>query len=251
MEVIVSRCAGLDVHKNTVMACVRVPGPNGGRTSDGPPVPHVHRRAAPVAGLVGRRAGQPGGDGGDRGVLETGLARPGRDCRAGVDVGQRACGEEHAGPQDRRRRRGMAGRAGRVRAAAAQLRAAAGDRAAAGPDPLPQEADRGTGPRDPADPEAARRRRDQAGLGRVGHPRGLGPADAGGVDRRGAGRGRAGRVGPHSDAAQDPAAAAGPGRPLRRPSRADAADAPGTRRPTLGQHRPARQRGRPGDPPFQ
>lgn len=33
MEVIVSRCAGLDVHKNTVMACVRVPGPNGGRTS--------------------------------------------------------------------------------------------------------------------------------------------------------------------------------------------------------------------------
>src|SRR6188768_3338579 len=38
---------------------------------------------------------------------------------------------------------------------------------------------------------------------------------------------------------QDPAAAAGPGRPLRRPSRADAADARGTRRPTLGQHRPA------------
>ena len=33
MEVIVSRCAGLDVHKNTVMACVRGPGPNGGRTS--------------------------------------------------------------------------------------------------------------------------------------------------------------------------------------------------------------------------
>jgi len=33
VEVIVSRCAGLDVHKNTVMACVRVPGPNGGRTS--------------------------------------------------------------------------------------------------------------------------------------------------------------------------------------------------------------------------
>lgn len=33
MDVIVSRCAGLDVHKNTVMACVRVPGPDGGRTS--------------------------------------------------------------------------------------------------------------------------------------------------------------------------------------------------------------------------
>ena len=33
MEVIVSRCAGLDVHKNTVMACVRTPSPDGGRVS--------------------------------------------------------------------------------------------------------------------------------------------------------------------------------------------------------------------------
>ncbi len=33
MEVIVSRCAGLDVHKNTVMACVRAPGADGGRVS--------------------------------------------------------------------------------------------------------------------------------------------------------------------------------------------------------------------------
>ena len=33
MDVIVSRCAGLDVHKNTVMACVRTPKPEGGRSS--------------------------------------------------------------------------------------------------------------------------------------------------------------------------------------------------------------------------
>jgi transposase len=33
VDVIVSRCAGLDVHKNTVMACVRTPGPDGGRAS--------------------------------------------------------------------------------------------------------------------------------------------------------------------------------------------------------------------------
>ena len=33
MDVIVARCAGLDVHKNTVMACVRAPGPDGGRIS--------------------------------------------------------------------------------------------------------------------------------------------------------------------------------------------------------------------------
>jgi hypothetical protein len=33
MKVIVSRCAGLDVHKNTVMACVRTPRADGGRAS--------------------------------------------------------------------------------------------------------------------------------------------------------------------------------------------------------------------------
>ena len=31
MEVIVDRCAALDVHKDTVMACVRKPGPSGKR----------------------------------------------------------------------------------------------------------------------------------------------------------------------------------------------------------------------------
>jgi len=33
VDVIVSRCAGLDVHKDTVMACVRTPSPDGGRRS--------------------------------------------------------------------------------------------------------------------------------------------------------------------------------------------------------------------------
>jgi len=33
VDVIVARCAGLDVHKNTVVACVRTPGPDGGRVS--------------------------------------------------------------------------------------------------------------------------------------------------------------------------------------------------------------------------
>ena len=36
MEVIHARCAGLDVHKNTVMACVRTPVADGGRTSTPP-----------------------------------------------------------------------------------------------------------------------------------------------------------------------------------------------------------------------
>jgi hypothetical protein len=29
MDVVVARCAGLDVHKDTVVACVRTPGPDG------------------------------------------------------------------------------------------------------------------------------------------------------------------------------------------------------------------------------
>ena len=34
MEVLIERCAGLDVHKDTVTACVRVPGPSGQRTEE-------------------------------------------------------------------------------------------------------------------------------------------------------------------------------------------------------------------------
>ena len=33
MQVNYKRCAGLDVHKDTVMACVRTPSPDGGRRS--------------------------------------------------------------------------------------------------------------------------------------------------------------------------------------------------------------------------
>jgi len=34
MDVVVARCAGLDVHKDTVVACVRTPGPDGVRASE-------------------------------------------------------------------------------------------------------------------------------------------------------------------------------------------------------------------------
>ena len=34
MDVVVERCAGLDVHKDTVVACVRLPGPEGSRSSE-------------------------------------------------------------------------------------------------------------------------------------------------------------------------------------------------------------------------
>ena len=31
MDTVIERCAGLDVHQDTVVVCVRVPGPDGGR----------------------------------------------------------------------------------------------------------------------------------------------------------------------------------------------------------------------------
>lgn len=34
MDVMVERCCGLDVHTDTVVACVRTPGPSGGRDQE-------------------------------------------------------------------------------------------------------------------------------------------------------------------------------------------------------------------------
>src|SRR2546428_10357380 len=45
MEVIYPRCAGLDVHKQTVVACVRIAG-------DGPPLQEVRTFATTTSGLL-------------------------------------------------------------------------------------------------------------------------------------------------------------------------------------------------------
>ena len=49
METLIERCAGLDVHKDTVVACVRVPGPGGRRES------HGHEFSTTTAGLAALR----------------------------------------------------------------------------------------------------------------------------------------------------------------------------------------------------
>ena len=74
MEQICERVAGLDVHRDAVAVCVRLPGPRGGV--------HVEkaRFTTTTGGLaVGRVAGGAGGGhgghGGDRGVLEAGVLR--------------------------------------------------------------------------------------------------------------------------------------------------------------------------------
>ena len=73
MEVLYPRCAGLDVHKDTVVACVRCVSPpmhqevRSFRTTT--------RGVARAGRLAGRARLHARGDGGDRRVLEAGLAR--------------------------------------------------------------------------------------------------------------------------------------------------------------------------------
>ena len=47
MDILVERCAALDVHKDTVVACVRIPGPGGGRRQE------LRSFKAMTAGLLG------------------------------------------------------------------------------------------------------------------------------------------------------------------------------------------------------
>ena len=107
----------------------------------------------------------------------------------GVAV-QRPPRQERARPQDRHVRRRVAGRRCRAWHGPPQFRAAAADPPAARPDPLPQEADRCAGRRDPATGEGASGRRDQADLGGFQGADPVGPADDRGAHRRPARPGR-------------------------------------------------------------
>lgn len=73
MEKLVERCAGLDVHKDKLVACVRVPGQEGREQ-------HIHEFETTTPELLALRdwlsrptPGDAGGHGGDRGLLEAGL----------------------------------------------------------------------------------------------------------------------------------------------------------------------------------
>ena len=50
MDVVVDRCAGLDVHRDTVVATVRVPGDGSGRSRR---VQHTRTFATTTAGITG------------------------------------------------------------------------------------------------------------------------------------------------------------------------------------------------------
>jgi transposase len=65
LEVMVERAAGLDVHKDMVAACVRVPDGAGG-WSNTSPVRNLHRGPLGAAELAGGPRCEPCGDGSDR-----------------------------------------------------------------------------------------------------------------------------------------------------------------------------------------
>ena len=78
MDVFVERCAGIDIGKGEVVACVRTPGPGGrGRRRQ---IPHVRRRVGGDGRLVLDRGSHRDRDGGHGAVLGN---RSGRSSKSG------------------------------------------------------------------------------------------------------------------------------------------------------------------------
>ena len=95
MDIVHPCCAGLDVHKKTVVACVRRLGPDGSPQTSGPHLRHHDRRPARPGRLARRRGRHPRRHGIDRRLLEARLPPPGGSLRA--DAGQRPAHQAGAG----------------------------------------------------------------------------------------------------------------------------------------------------------
>ena len=169
MDIVVERCAGLDVHKDTVVACVRSPGEGRRREQT------IVTFGTTTEQLLALRDWLVA-----NGVTLVGMESTGvywkpvyfvLEERGRVLGAQRPAPAQRAGTQDRRRRRGVDLPAGRARTGAPELRAAAADPRAAQPVPLPPLASRGTDPRRAAARQGPPRRRHQAVVGRHPDPR--------------------------------------------------------------------------------
>src|SRR5712691_9735302 len=140
MDRLVERCAGLDVHKDSVAATVRVPG--GGRER----LQETRTFSATTRGLLTLADWLA-----SYGVTLVGMESTGVYWKPVAPAGgalrvlalERAAPAQRAGAQDRRARLGLDLSAARARAGAGELRAAETDPGAARSDPLPQDADRG------------------------------------------------------------------------------------------------------------
>jgi transposase len=135
MDVIYPRGAGLDVHKQTVVACAWLFG-------DGTPRQEVRTFPTTTSGLLALAdwleslGVQHVAMEGHGRVLEAGVARARRPLRAGA--GQRRPCQERARAQDRRQRCDLAGRPAGARPGPRQLRATDGGVGTANPDPHAQ-----------------------------------------------------------------------------------------------------------------
>jgi hypothetical protein len=98
MDVLIERCAGLDVHRDTVVATVRRPGPRWCPSVGDADVHHDDRATRSARGSVDRAGGDAGRDGIDRYLLSSGPLRSGG--RAPGLSDQRRASTERAGPQD-------------------------------------------------------------------------------------------------------------------------------------------------------
>ena len=70
MDQLIERCCGLDVHRDTVAACVRVPGPNGKRQQEVRTFGTTAVELLAPARLAGGARGHACGDGEHGSVLE-------------------------------------------------------------------------------------------------------------------------------------------------------------------------------------
>ena len=95
MDVVVERCAGIDVHKDMVAVCVRVPGSDGERVAEFAEFSTFTAELLAL-GLAGRSRRDSGRDGSDRRVLEAGVL----GLEDAVSVGcQRPPHAQRPGPQ--------------------------------------------------------------------------------------------------------------------------------------------------------
>jgi hypothetical protein len=75
VQQIYDRVAGLDVHRDSVVACFRRLGPRGGVVFEKERFGTTTAKLRELGGVAGRAGGGVGGDGGHRRVLEAGLLR--------------------------------------------------------------------------------------------------------------------------------------------------------------------------------
>ena len=177
MELLVERCGGLDVHKKTVAACVRVPGPDGARRCEVRTFATFTPELEAMADWLVAE-----------GVTTVAMESTGAywwpvwhvlEEREGLELLLVNARHAHNVPG---RKTDVADAAWLAQLAECGLLRASfvpepGFRRAAGPDPLPATAGRDPHPGVPPPDQGARRRRHQAGLGGVQDPDGVGAAD--------------------------------------------------------------------------